>query len=105
VFDGLLSHTVDLLGCDAVCSLIWYVGTAFLILLRSSLMIETADSSETLVTTYQSLKKLNSVASGRKRTMPTERPPLVCEVSANFRGYGVLRGQGNGSRRPLISVF
>jgi hypothetical protein len=30
-------------------------------------------------------KKKNSVALARKRTMPTERPPLVGEVSANFR--------------------
>jgi hypothetical protein len=29
-------------------------------------------------------KKLNSVALFRKRTIPTERPPLVGEVSANF---------------------
>jgi hypothetical protein len=29
-------------------------------------------------------KELNSVASVRKRTIPTERPPLVGEVSANF---------------------
>jgi hypothetical protein len=28
----------------------------------------------------------NSVALVRKRTVPTERPPLVCEVSANFCG-------------------
>jgi hypothetical protein len=26
----------------------------------------------------------------RKRTIPTERPPLVGEVSANFRGDGVV---------------
>jgi hypothetical protein len=31
--------------------------------------------------------KLNSVALVRERTIPTERPPLVCEVSANFCGY------------------
>jgi hypothetical protein len=31
-------------------------------------------------------KKKNTVVLGRKRTMPTERPPLVGEVSANFRG-------------------
>jgi hypothetical protein len=31
------------------------------------------------------LKRLNSVALGRKRTIPTERPPLVGEVSGNFR--------------------
>jgi hypothetical protein len=29
-------------------------------------------------------KKLNSVAVVRKRTIPTERPPLVGEVSANL---------------------
>jgi hypothetical protein len=28
----------------------------------------------------------DSVALVRERTMPTERPPLVCEVSANFCG-------------------
>jgi hypothetical protein len=32
------------------------------------------------------LKKINSVAVVRKRTIPTERPPLVGEVSANFGG-------------------
>jgi len=32
------------------------------------------------------LKKLNSVALVRTRTIPTERPPPVGEVSANFRG-------------------
>jgi hypothetical protein len=31
-------------------------------------------------------KKLNSVALVIKRTIPTERPPLVGEVSANFCG-------------------
>jgi hypothetical protein len=31
-------------------------------------------------------KKLNSLALDRKRTIPTERPPLVGEVSANFYG-------------------
>ena len=30
--------------------------------------------------------KLNSVASARERTIPTERPPPVGEVSANFSG-------------------
>ena len=32
------------------------------------------------------LTKLNSVALVRKRTIPTERPPPVGEVSANFFG-------------------
>jgi hypothetical protein len=31
-------------------------------------------------------KKLNSVVLGRKRTIPTERPPHVGEVRANFGG-------------------
>jgi hypothetical protein len=30
--------------------------------------------------------RLNSVALVRERTIPTERPPLVGEVSANFCG-------------------
>jgi hypothetical protein len=34
----------------------------------------------------QKTKKLNSVAVVRKRTIPTERPPLVGEVSANLCG-------------------
>jgi hypothetical protein len=50
-------------------------------------------------------QKTNSVALVRKRTIPTERPPLVEEVSTNFREYSVSRGQLNGSQRPLISVF
>jgi hypothetical protein len=32
------------------------------------------------------LKLSNSVALDRERTLPTERPPLVSEVSANFCG-------------------
>jgi hypothetical protein len=31
--------------------------------------------------------KKNSVALVRKRTIPTERPPLVGEISANLCGY------------------
>jgi hypothetical protein len=50
-------------------------------------------------------KKLNSVAVVRKRTVPTERPPLVGEVSANLCGQRVLRGQRNEFPSPLISVF
>jgi hypothetical protein len=42
----------------------------------------------------------NSVALVRKQTIPTERPPLGDEVSANFCGFRVLRGQRNGSSRP-----
>jgi hypothetical protein len=36
--------------------------------------------------TIKQTKKLNSVALVRKRTIPTERPPFVGEVSANFGG-------------------
>jgi hypothetical protein len=41
----------------------------------------------------------------RQRTISTERPPLVGEVSAQFSGQRVSRGQRNESPRPLISVF
>jgi hypothetical protein len=51
------------------------------------------------------LTKLNSVALVRERTIPTERPPRVGEVSAKFCGYRVSRGQSNGFPRSLISVF
>jgi hypothetical protein len=49
--------------------------------------------------------KLNSVALVRKRTIPTTLPSHVGEVSANFCGRRVSRGQRNGSPRPLISIF
>jgi hypothetical protein len=49
--------------------------------------------------------KINSGALVRQRTIPTKRSPLVGEVSANFSGYRVSRGQRNESPRPLISVF
>jgi hypothetical protein len=42
----------------------------------------------------------NSMVSVRERTIPTERPPLVGEVIANFCGYRVPRGQRDGSLRP-----
>ena len=50
--------------------------------------------------------KLNSVALVRTRTIPTERPPPVGEVSANFlriEGCHVVRR--NGSPQPLIYCF
>jgi hypothetical protein len=45
-------------------------------------------SSLYLVTSRVSpvVKQTNSGASVRQRTIPTERPPLVGEVSANFSG-------------------
>jgi hypothetical protein len=44
-------------------------------------------------------KPINSVALVRERTIPTERPPLVGEVSANFVDKGVSIGQRGGSLR------
>jgi hypothetical protein len=40
----------------------------------------------------------------RERTIPTERPPLVGEVIANFCGYKVPRGQ-LGSLRPYSRFY
>jgi hypothetical protein len=37
--------------------------------------------------THQLLAYANSVALVREQTIPTERPPLVGEVSADFYGY------------------
>jgi hypothetical protein len=53
------------------------------------------------------ITKLNFVALARKRTIPTERPLLVGEVSAIlfFLRIEVSRGQRSGSPRPLISIF
>jgi hypothetical protein len=44
--------------------------------------------------------KQNSVAWVRERTIPTERPTLVSEVSSNFCGWWVQRGQRERSPRP-----
>jgi hypothetical protein len=46
------------------------------------------------------LKQTNSMVWARERTIPTERPPLVGEVIANFWGWKVPRGQRDGSLRP-----
>jgi hypothetical protein len=40
-------------------------------------------------------KKLNSVTLVGERTIPTERPPLFDEVSANFCVFRMSRGQRN----------
>jgi hypothetical protein len=44
--------------------------------------------------------RLNSVAWVHERTISTEWPTLFGEVSANFCGYKVTRGQRGGSLRP-----
>jgi hypothetical protein len=46
----------------------------------------------------------HSVALVRERTIPTARLPLVGEVSANFCGWRVSRGQSNGSLRPYSGL-
>jgi hypothetical protein len=45
-------------------------------------------------------KRTNSVVLVLQRTIPTERQPLICEVSVNFWGQKVSRGPRNGSPRP-----
>jgi hypothetical protein len=50
--------------------------------------------------------KRNSVALVRKRTTPTERSPLTGEVSVNFCGYRVSRGQCKGFlQRPVTNIL
>jgi hypothetical protein len=48
--------------------------------------------------------KKNSVIWVRERTTETERPPLIGEVSSNFCGYRVPRGQRDGSLRPYSRI-
>jgi hypothetical protein len=48
--------------------------------------------------------KTNSVASVHERTMQTERPPIVGEVSANFCGQRVLHGHRDGSPRAYSRI-
>jgi hypothetical protein len=62
------------------------------------------EEEEEFVIAEWNVKKLRGFVV-RKRTIPTERPPLVSEASANFCGERVPRGQRNGSPWPLISVF
>jgi hypothetical protein len=45
-------------------------------------------------------KELSSVVRVRVRTILTERPPLVAEVSANFCRQREARGRRDGSLRP-----
>jgi hypothetical protein len=47
----------------------------------------------------------NSMVSVRERTIPTERPPLVGEVCANFANRGVSRSQRGGYHTAVITVF
>jgi hypothetical protein len=47
---------------------------------------------------------INSGAISPQATIPTEQPSLTAKFVSTFAGT-VLRGQDNGSLRPLISVF
>jgi hypothetical protein len=58
--------------------------------------------SDTSWTLFIEIK--NSVAWVRKQTIPTERPPLVGEVSANFCGYRVPCGQRHRSLQPYSRI-
>jgi len=54
----------------------------------ATMVMQRAAMSHYMCTVYRvkHVIKLNSVALVRTRTIPTERPPLVGEVSANFCG-------------------
>jgi hypothetical protein len=69
------------------------------------LMLGTKTIPKVVMQRLTKQKKNNSVALVRKRTIPTERPPLVGEVSTNFSEERVSRGQRNESPRLLNSVF
>jgi hypothetical protein len=59
------------------------------VITTATIAINTARTTVTaflLLLLLLELKKLNSVALVRKRTIPTERPPIVGEVSANLCG-------------------
>jgi hypothetical protein len=58
-----------------------------------------------LIKLYFVSKLTNSVALVREQTIPTERPPLVGEVSANFADRGVSHGQCGGSPTAVILVL
>jgi hypothetical protein len=52
------------------------------------------------MTKNYAIRKKNSMVRVHERTIPTEPPPLVGEVIANFCGWRVPRGQRDGSLRP-----
>jgi hypothetical protein len=67
--------------------IMWYVVIHFILLFSFKYSLKQ---------TYTKLKNLSPWPLVRKLTIPTERPPLVGEVSAIFCGYRVSRGQRNG---------
>jgi hypothetical protein len=50
------------------------------------------------------IEKVNSVAWVRERTIPTELPTLIGEISANFCGYRVPRCRRDGSLRTYSRI-
>jgi hypothetical protein len=78
---------------DTVCVCVWGGGG---LNKTHDIFMKTVDPSQNEVATLRSAKrkcgdlahrkKLNSVALVHERTIPTEQPPPVGEVSANFCG-------------------
>jgi hypothetical protein len=58
------------------------------------------DPKWVITQTHIKITKLNSMVWVRERTIPTERPPFVGEVIANFWGKRVPHGQRDGSLGP-----
>jgi hypothetical protein len=54
---------------------------------------------------YLTVHNNNFMALVRKRTIPTERPPLVDEVAANFCGYSGVTWSARRIPTAVISVF
>jgi hypothetical protein len=54
------------------------------------------------ISNIETKTELNSAASVRDRNIPTDRPPLVGEASANFSI--LARGQREGSLRPYSQL-
>jgi hypothetical protein len=75
---------------DTLCT-VWCTGWNLL-----QAEVQRTEVAQLWIRTAQS----NSVALVRQQTMPTERPPLVAEVSANSCRYRVSRGHRIRSLRP-----
>jgi hypothetical protein len=71
---------------------------------RIKMWLPNDNGSRTALKSIRETINLNSMLWVRERTIPTERPPLVGEVIANFCGYNVLSGQRDVSL-GRISVF
>jgi hypothetical protein len=52
----------------------------------AEIVVVCGDVKVKIHTIFFYIKELNSVALVRKRAIPTERPPLIGEFSANFCG-------------------